>query len=260
MQTAQIRHRTGMRSFAVLAVLACALVASVAPASAAPLPLVGYWPMLEGSGQVVHDFSGRGNNGVLGSSTAVEASDPTWIRGGLFGAMRFGGGQVVSIPASASLEPAQVTVLALVRGSASPGQWRYVVSKGALGCTTGSYGLYSGFGGGMAFYVYGGSAFYVSPEAPTSVWDGKWHVVAGTFDGTTVRLFVDGTEVGSGTTVPIPTWIAYGLPSDTAGIGAYGGCDLSFVGDIDEVSIWSTALPVGQIFPKAQSLLGSFLR
>jgi hypothetical protein len=244
-----------------LATLVALTVVLAAPASAGALPLVGYWPMLEGRGQVVHDFSGRGNNGVLGTSTAVEAFDPSWIRGGLFGALHFAGGQMVTIPDSASLEPAQVTVLALVRGSASPGTWRYVVSKGALGCTAGSYGLYTGFGGGMAFYVYDGTDFFVSPEAPASIWNGKWHVVAGTFDGSTVRVFVDGSEIGSGTTVAVPFWIAYGLSTgDGASIGAYGGCDLSFVGDIDEVSIWSTALPVGQIFPKAQALLASMLR
>lgn len=235
---------------------ACALPAS----GAAAVPLVGYWPMIEGSGQIVHDFSGHGNNGVLGSSTAVEPSDPTWIKGGLFGAMHFAGGQYVTIPDSPSLEPAKVTVLALVRGSSSPGQWRYVLSKGSMGCTAGSWGLYTGFGGGMAFYVFDGTNFYVSPEYPTTIWNGKWHVVAGTFDGTTVRLFVDGTEVGTGTTVPLPFALAYNLPGNGVGLGQYdGGCDLSFVGDIDEVSVWSDALPIGQIFPKVQALLGSIL-
>ena len=246
--------------------LAIALVgltlAFAAPAAAVTLPLVGYWPMFERQGQVVHDLSGKGNNGILGTSSAAEAADPTWIRGGLFGALHFGGGQYVTIPDSASLQPAQVTVLALVRGSASPGQWRYVVSKGAMSCRTGSYGLYSGFGGGLAFYVSNGADFFVSPEAPTTVWNGKWHVVAGSFDGTNVHLFVDGAEVGAGTSVPLPFSIAYGLPTnDGASIGSYvGGCDLSFVGDIDEVSIWSAALPVSQIFPRAQALLAASLR
>lgn len=235
--------------------LACA-----APAGAGALPLAGYWPMIEGSGQIVHDFSGNGNNGVLGTSSAVEASDPTWIKGGLFGALHFSGAQTVTIPDSPSLQPANVTVLALVRGSSSPGFWRYVVSKGAMGCTAGSYGLYTGFFGGMAFYVYNGSTFVVSPEAPPSIWNGKWHVVAGTFDGTTVRFYVDGAEIGSGTSAPNPFTIAYGLPLNGASFGSYGGCDLAFVGDVDEVSIWSTALPISQIAPKAQALLSSWLR
>ena len=37
---------------------------------------------------------------------------------------------------------------------------------------------------------------------PASVWDGKWHHVAGTFDGSTVRLYVDGVQVGTGTPAP----------------------------------------------------------
>jgi hypothetical protein len=44
----------------------------------------------------------------------------------------------------------------------------------------------------MGFYIGDGTRQFVrSPEAPTSVWDGKWHHAAGTFDGSTVRLFID---------------------------------------------------------------------
>ena len=85
-------------------------------------------------------------------------------------------------------------------------------------------------------------------------------MVAGSFDGSTVRLFVDGAEIGTGTTVSLPFSIAYGLSSGQPLIGQYGGCDLSFNGDIDEVSVWSAALPMDQIFPKAQALLASVLR
>lgn len=42
--------------------------------------LVGYWRLDEGSGQVAHDFSGHGNNGQLGSTPSVDASDPTWLQ------------------------------------------------------------------------------------------------------------------------------------------------------------------------------------
>jgi hypothetical protein len=234
----------------VIVALVCA-----APAAAAGPALVGYWPMIEGSGQVVHDLSGRGNNGVLGTTAAVESSDPAWIRGGVLSALHFSGGQMVTIPDSPSLDPAQVTVLALVRGLGSPGQWRYVVSKGAMGCTAGSYGLYTGFSGGLGFYVFDGQSFDVSPEAPTTIWNGRWHVVAGTFDGTTVRLYVDGDEIGTGSTVPLPFSIAYGLPDGSAALfGGYNGCALGFVGDVDQVSIWNGALPIGQLAPKIQAL------
>lgn len=234
--------------FGAAAVVAAAVVVFLAlPAVAGALPLVGHWQLDEGRGQVVRDLSGWGNNGVLGATSAVETSDPTWIRGVSGYALRFGGDQFVSVPSSASLEPANVTVLAWVRGATSPGMFRYVVSKGAIGCNNGSYGLYTGFSGGMAFYVYDGTTVDVSPAATAALWDGRWHAVEGTYDGKTVRLYVDGTEIGHGTTVPLPGPIAYGLPtSGDAQIGGYtGGCGLTFVGDIDEVSIWSAALPFG---------------
>ena len=117
--------------------------------------------------------------------------------------------------------------------------------------------LYSGFGGGLAFYVASGeNSFVVSPESAAS----RSGTASGTrlqrsFDGSTVRLFVDGAEIGTGTTVSLPFSIAYGLPSGQSTIGQYdGGCGLSFTGDIDEVSVWSAALPMSQIFPKAQAL------
>jgi hypothetical protein len=69
-----------MRHLIVVGALALVLPT---PAAAGSLPLVGYWPMSEGQGQVVHDLSGMVNNGVLGASTAVESWDPSWNRAGL---------------------------------------------------------------------------------------------------------------------------------------------------------------------------------
>ena len=41
--------------------------------------LVGYWNFNEGSGQVVHDGSGHGADGMLGQSSAADATDPRWV-------------------------------------------------------------------------------------------------------------------------------------------------------------------------------------
>ena len=77
----------------------------------------------------------------------------------------------------------------------------------------------------MAFYVSAapgaGAQWFRSPEAPASVWDGKWHNAAGTCDGSTVRLFIDGKEVGTGT--PASTSIPYNPPAGAGLIGDYHG-------------------------------------
>src|ERR1700742_1280078 len=77
-------------------------LAAPASANAGVLDTVrGWWPMYEGSGQVVHDLSGHGNNGQLGSTPGVDDNDPSWIKGVLFGsALHFDGRDFVRIPDS----------------------------------------------------------------------------------------------------------------------------------------------------------------
>ena len=110
-------------------------------------------------------------------------------------------------------------------------------------------------------YVSDGVNFFVSPEAPTTVWDGKWHVLAGSFDGSTIRFYVDGTQIGTGTRCDSVS-IGYGLSSvDGSQIGNFSNdCGLTFKGDIDEVSIWNAALPFNQIWANVFTLLTSNLR
>lgn len=252
------------RRFGVALAGALATLALLAPASASAFtnPLGGWWPMNEGRGQTIYDWSGNGNHGQLGSTPAADVSDPAWVKGVFAGsALRFGGDDFVQIPSSPSLQPQKITVSAWVRADASPGSFRYVVAKGAAGrCLASSYGLYTADNGGLAFYVYDGSGdtggFRISPKADApAVWDGRWHHVAGTDDGQTVRLFVDGGQVGAGTPATAP--IAYDLDSADGLLGGYvdGSCSLYLVGDIDGVSVWNRALPVADLALVARQFL-----
>jgi hypothetical protein len=232
------------------------LLAVPSAAQANSFPLKGWWPMNEGSGQTVRDWSGRGNHGFLGSTAAVDDNDPSWIKGVFWGsALRFSGDDYVTIPVTNdALEAQKLTVAAWVRSDTSPGRARYIVAKGSNQCFTASYGLYTGNGGGAAFYVADGpDTYHVSPEAPTTVWDGKWHHVAGTWDGEFVRLYVDGVEVGDGTPGTGP--VVYDIGGDGGMIGNYPGtCSLTLTGDVDGVQIWSQALPVDDIWTALRSL------
>jgi hypothetical protein len=240
------RRRTAMT--ALIASVALGLAAS-APAMADVNPIMGAWPIDEGAGQTVGDLSGKRNHGVLGATSAPDAGDPAWIAlpGSRFykrSALRFGGDDYVTVADSPALEPASISVGAVVRASGSPGAFRYIVSKGALQCVTASYGLYTGADGGLIFYVSNGLDYVLSADAGAQLWDGAWHVVLGTFDGGRVRLFVDGREVGAGT--PTNISLAYGLSAiDAFYIGDYRGpcaSPLGFVGDIDAVAVANRAI------------------
>jgi hypothetical protein len=160
------------------------------------------------------------------------------------------GDSQVSVPDSATLEPGQVTVLAWVKHNGNPGNYKYILGKGAQGCTASSYALTSSGTGGLSFYAFNGSAASVSPDPGAGIWNGQWHAVAGTFDGITVRLYVDGNEVGGGT--PGAFSLAYDLTTDDLRIGNYplsNQCGSGFVwpGLIDEVRVYNRALAANEI-------------
>ena len=221
-----------------LGLAAAVLLTAAAPAGADILP-VGAWSLNEGKGTTARDSSGHHQEGHLEGAAQ-------WTKGRFQSGLSFDGSTAgVDVPASPALESASVTVSAWVNSSASPGIYRYVVAKGANTCSAASYGLYTGPDGGIAFYVSrnGGYAWSISPTVePASIWNGQWHNVIGTYDGSSVRLYVDGRQVGSGTPDSAP--IAYGLPtSGDLQIGAYPWCSSSdFSGSIDEVKVFNRAL------------------
>ena len=138
------------------------------------------------------------------------------------------------LPAAPQLEPATLTLEAVVRAGHSPGQFRYVVSHGAQGCLAGSYGLYTGRDGGIAFYIFDG-------ESLPRDRGGRARPTSGTARGITspgsstarsLRLFVDGRPVGE--PIAAPPTIAYELTSDDHYFGTYQGtCALPLKGDVD---------------------------
>jgi hypothetical protein len=177
------------------------------------------------------------NDGQLSVSEAVG-----FVPGIVGEAFHFAGQGFVEVPTSPTLEPTTVTLAAWVRADSAPGTFAPIVSKGAFACEGGSYALYTGLGGGVQFYVSDGITFALSPAAAPTVWDGDWHLVVGSFDGTTVRLYVDGAEVGSGN--PTSIVINYsGVSNPNFYIGAYRGtCELRFNGEVDEVQVFGRAL------------------
>jgi hypothetical protein len=220
---------------------AAALIAGV-PSAALGAALAGEWRFDELGGQVALDGGPHGLDGQLGSTAEGDANDPARIAGKSGRALRFDGASFVRVPDATELAPATLTAEAIVRRAGSPGNYRYVISRGGIDCFASSYGLYSGAAGGMAFYVLAGSQYVVSATArPGDVWDGGWHHVAGTFDGTGLRLFIDGRPVGAPSNGP--TRIAYESTTMTTEFGRYiGPCDLPFSGDVDLVRLWSGAL------------------
>jgi Concanavalin A-like lectin/glucanases superfamily len=246
----------------VLAPVLVTLGLVAAPAQAAGIDIGkvrGFWPLNEGRGQTVYDWSGSGNHGRLGSTPGVDANDPSWIKGIFFGsALKFGGDDFVSIPASTSLQPTKFTLSLWVRAAQSPGQFSYLVAKGSNACVSASYGLWTASNGGIEFYAWNGGDLIRSAGVPSErIWDGRWHNVSATWDGAASRLFIDGEDTGPGP-YPSSTPIDYEDAADgTATFGGYRGtCDLLFKGDLDQIMVFDKVLPIQQIWARWGYILG----
>ncbi len=83
----------------------------------------------------------------------------------------------------------------------------------------------------------------VNPISVTNVFDGQWHHLAGTYDGTTQALYVDGyLEASEAKTGTINIWDGYIFL-----IGGETNKTATFLGFIDDVCIYDKALDANEI-------------
>ncbi|WP_167768515.1 NPCBM/NEW2 domain-containing protein [Haloarcula amylovorans] len=166
------------------------------------------------------DQTGNGNDGALeGAVSQVSGKDGKGIE--------FNGGYI-SVEESSSLDVQQppFTVECWVKptdpNAGGNGYEPYVTKVGE----TGQYSLHrtsldNEANGQLEFAVNSGGEFY-TPRAPVpDDWQGTWHHLAGVYDGSAVKLYVDGTEKDSvslsspltATTSPVEIGRNFGNPT-----------------------------------------------
>lgn len=228
---------------ALVVVLALAATASVVWAGS--VGLVSYWPFDEDDGVTAYDAV-NGNHGTL-----TNMSPPVcWVSGKFGNALSFDGandyvncGAAVdnTIATGVSLE-AWIKPACNQRGGIISNDLTYSSKKGYDFFLWDAYDLYGrlyiDFGNGTAL----GRTWWTIPGAD---WYGQWHHVAATWDGSTVKLYVDGSEVA--TALLSGNYSDPGKDTLIGGIyyGALPYCP--FEGLIDEVGIWNRALTADEI-------------
>ncbi|MDO4558142.1 MAG: LamG-like jellyroll fold domain-containing protein, partial [Planctomycetia bacterium] len=73
-----------------------------------------------------------------------------------------------------------------------------------------------------------------APISPETLEDGSWHYVAATFDGTTMRVYLDGVAIGS---LVREGTIRRKIDGAKAFIGSFTGTSEFYLGDLDELRI-----------------------
>lgn len=203
--------------------------------SDSPSGLVAAYGFEEGSGSTVGDASGQGNDG--------EIDGATWTTAGKFGnALDFDGiDDSVAIVDDASIDvPTSVTASAWVKPHAiGPGHQTILVKE--RGIDTGTYALHASTGNTFPEFELRPGSWY-DAKASSALTSNEWAHVAGSWDGQTIKLYINGTLVASrAMTGPILT---------SNGFLRIGGSDIFgfyFDGLIDEVRIYNRALSAQEI-------------
>jgi hypothetical protein len=208
---------------------------------AAQADLVGWWRLDEGSGTTALDSSGGGNNGTL-------QGDPQWVAGKVAGALEMDGGDSVSVPGVADINPESITLMTWVNFT-------------TVDPTEMERHDYLSRGDDYAFSLHEWGARDSTPAEQkisgivTSA--GGWSVVNGqtlveadiwyhtaltySSETQTLTLYLDGEVDGE---LNVPQGLEHRLGGPLT-IGTYSSRDL--LGKIDDIQIWDEALTEAQI-------------
>ncbi len=197
--------------------------------------LVAWWKLDEASGRQAADSSGHGYHGTL-------VGEPKWQpqSGVVGGALELAGdGQYVAIAEKKAFDlNERMTVAAWIKVNKFDKKWQTIVAKGDT-----SWRIARDRDGECVQFAFNAIPKEQLIKGKIPVNDGKWHHVAGVYDGQKMHLYVDGRLDGSAvTTTNIPT------SDEPVCIGENSQAKGRFWnGLIDDVRVYDRALSVDEI-------------
>jgi hyaluronoglucosaminidase len=210
-----------------------------------------YWPLDETTGSVAVDYAG-GHNGAYSAGVGLGVPGP--FAGD--NAVSFSGGNSVSVPYSADLNPAvPFTVEYWIKPSTlaftcpfSSTDFGVSPRLGWLFYTDISPGGNGYVANGYYFRVYS-SAGTIAVASAAGVLSTSWTHVVGVVDGTNIKIYVNGALSGSG------AWSGNFTPVTTQPLtmGVRYDSGFAFTGSMDNVAIYSRALTAQEIQTHAQN-------
>ena len=150
---------------------------------------VGLWLFNQGSGGQVFDLSGNGNTGTFGTG----AASPIWSPGKFGSAVSFDGGDYIEAANSVSLNPTRISIFAWVYANSFDNAFPRIVAKDDDGEGQAYQFLIEEITstiGKLFFRIRDGASWYGGAfDTVFSV--GNWYFVAGTYDGITIKGYVN---------------------------------------------------------------------
>jgi len=181
-----------IKSILNLPVFIVAVCSLALPAKAS---LVGHWTFDEGAGTNIYDSSGQGNHGLL-----VNPKANTWTNGTSGGGLYFdgttgAGSTYVTIPDAASLHITNAISFAAWIRCDDTGRDAPILDKEGSGKLSYWFGTYGTAYFGVLLDVDGNSPWTVMDRDNGVVSQGLWVHVASTWDGATIRHYLNGVQL-----------------------------------------------------------------
>jgi len=209
---------------------------------------VAHWRFDEGDGQTAFDESANDNDGTLGSTTVADAGDPTWSQGKYGSALNFDGtDDYVSVPNDSTLDGMSgLTIESWIKINSYDQSIRTIVSDyDSESSDDGAYVLWLNTSDQLELYIISSSGWgtkdIINTIGPSA---GAWHYVVGVYDGSNIKLYIDGVKKNSKAT----TITAIKTSAENLLIGAQQSSPRRFFnGHIDDVRIYNYARTPEQI-------------
>ncbi len=201
--------------------------------------IVAWWKFDEGSGEITYDSASNNYGIIKGDKTWVNDRDRGWC-------LSFDGSDdYVLIPGASDLNADTVTVSAWIKAETwTPYSWTgSIVSKDDWDYGYHGYALRCGDGGMLSFVISTAEDIWPDAVSDPVMGTGKWYQVVGTYDGGTIRVYINGAESGSTSAKGPINSSSYDL---NIGRGTYAK-DRLFHGLIDDVRIYNYALSPAEI-------------
>lgn len=152
----------------------------------------------------------------------------------------------MTAPHDPVLNPGTITLEAWIKADTwATNVWENVIiSKDGWASGNQGYTLRAGANGTLSFNFAHLGTWHELNSTPQML-AGRWYHVAGTYDGSMMRIYINGVEVGASAYSGVIEGGNYDL--NIGKIAYTSGGFRYFDGNIEEVRIWNTALPQAQI-------------
>ncbi|MBR9680561.1 MAG: LamG domain-containing protein [Candidatus Altiarchaeota archaeon] len=200
---------------------------------------VSYFSFDEASGTTIDDLT-TSNDGVLNGYKDGAVHGSSWATGKYDGALSFDGvDNFINVTHASGFDVVNITVSAWIKTSEGGAPHNPILSKYVTHNSVGGYYLRLRFGQ-IGFLVSNGTT-YGDKWGGSLVNDSLWHHVVGTFNGTFVQVYLDGSSAWDPDSWPNvlanPT-----VPFRVGRGGTVYDNSLYFNGTLDDVKIFNRAL------------------